>query len=111
MSNAIELLPIKQLLEMKFFIPSYQRGYRWGKQEITDLLNDIYEYQNEANSQEQTTKVGMFYCLQPVVVKGRGDGSYENYTSYSKPKVATSCLTCALPKVSKYIAANNTSRH
>lgn len=72
MSNAIELLPIKQLLEMKFFIPSYQRGYRWGKQEITDLLNDIYEYQNEANSQEQTTKVACFTVYNRLLLRAGG---------------------------------------
>ena len=28
---------------MTFFIPDYQRGYRWEKQQVTDLLNDILE--------------------------------------------------------------------
>ena len=44
-----------------FFIPSYQRGYRWGDKEITRLLNDIY--QNGDNS----------YCLQPIVVRKEND--------------------------------------
>lgn len=26
------------------FIASYQRGYRWGKDEVKALLNDIYLY-------------------------------------------------------------------
>ena len=26
-----------------FFVPSYQRGYRWGKDEVLRLLNDIYD--------------------------------------------------------------------
>ena len=25
----------------KFYIPSYQRGYRWGEEEVTRLLEDI----------------------------------------------------------------------
>lgn len=25
-----------------FYVPSYQRGYRWGKEEVTRLLEDIY---------------------------------------------------------------------
>ena len=29
---------------MKFFIPSYQRGYRWTEQQVKDLLNDILEF-------------------------------------------------------------------
>ena len=47
-----------------FFVPSYQRGYRWGKDEVLRLLEDID--QNGDNS----------YCLQPVVVRKNGD-SYE----------------------------------
>jgi hypothetical protein len=48
-----------------FYIPSYQRGYRWGEQEVLQLLEDM----RESN--------GATYYLQPVVVKGRGDGSWE----------------------------------
>ncbi|MBQ8739655.1 MAG: DUF262 domain-containing protein [Clostridia bacterium] len=40
-----------------FYIPSYQRGYRWGKDEVSRLLDDIYSNGNNN------------YCLQPVVVK------------------------------------------
>lgn len=46
---------------IKFFIPSYQRGYRWGSDEIVRLLKDINEYDKERD--------GDFYCLQPVVVR------------------------------------------
>lgn len=49
----------------KFFVPSYQRGYRWGNEEVTRLLDDIY-----ANGT-------LNYCLQPVVVRRRNDGSFE----------------------------------
>ena len=35
----------KLVLDIKgmFFVPAYQRGYRWGKAEVTRLLDDIYE--------------------------------------------------------------------
>lgn len=49
----------------KFTIPAYQRGYRWEKEHITMLLNDIYE-NGESN-----------YSLQPIVVKKLDDGSLE----------------------------------
>ena len=26
-----------------FFLPDYQRGYRWGKDEIERMLDDLYE--------------------------------------------------------------------
>lgn len=48
-------------VEGNFDIPSYQRGYRWGKDEVYRLLDDIYT--NGANN----------YCLQPVVVRKNFD--------------------------------------
>ena len=48
-----------------FYVPSYQRGYRWGKPEVERLLDDIYSTKGTRN-----------YCLQPVVVK-RNDDRYE----------------------------------
>ena len=37
----IEPMNIQQLLDKNFFIPAYQRGYRWTPQQIKDFLNDI----------------------------------------------------------------------
>ncbi|HGF7372278.1 TPA: DUF262 domain-containing protein, partial [Vibrio cholerae] len=64
----LELKPINDLLDLSFFIPAYQRGYRWSKRQVTELLNDVYEFCLNKNKTEQD-----FYCLQPVVVKARGD--------------------------------------
>lgn len=64
MSNQISLKTINDLLDSNFFIPSYQRGYRWTEQQVKDLLNDIWEFTNKPNKQS-----GEFYCLQPIVVK------------------------------------------
>lgn len=59
--------PIGDLLQENFFVPRYQRGYRWGKQEITELLDDILQYYRA--TQDRENRVSKFYCLQPVVVK------------------------------------------
>lgn len=61
--NKIELKSVSELLGMKFFIPSYQRGYRWTDLQIENLLNDILEFSKGID--------GDFYCLQPLVVKKR----------------------------------------
>ena len=61
--NKIELKSVRELLGMKFFIPSYQRGYRWTDLQIENLLNDILEFSKGVD--------GDFYCLQPLVVKER----------------------------------------
>ena len=58
--NTIKETAVGELLGMNFFIPGYQRGYRWTEQQVNDLLNDINEFKPETNS---------WYCLQPLVVK------------------------------------------
>ncbi len=60
--NVIEILPIKDILTWDFFIPDYQRGYRWTELEVEKLLDDIWEFKDKPNKKE-----GEFYCLQPVV--------------------------------------------
>lgn len=68
--NKLKLRPINDLLGEKFLVPSYQRGFRWSKQQVDDLLNDIWKFRkdNEDKSKE------VFYCLQPVVVsKNEGE--------------------------------------
>lgn len=62
-NNQITIKPISELLGMNFFIPSYQRGYRWTEQQVTDLLNDVWEFINKPNKKDDE-----WYCLQPVVV-------------------------------------------
>lgn len=49
----------------EFFVPAYQRGYRWGEHEVRLLLDDI------------TEAAGSDYFLQPVVVKRRDDDRWE----------------------------------
>src|SRR5471032_3055337 len=44
-----------------FFVPAYQRGYRWGRHEVEALLDDIYVDGKRGENDN--------YCLQPVVVK------------------------------------------
>lgn len=53
----------------KFYIPSYQRGYKWGKNEIEALLDDLCQYKPGKNDE--------FYCLQPIVV--RWDGEHKHW--------------------------------
>lgn len=70
--NNIELKSISELLRMNFFIPSYQRGYRWEERQITHLLNDILEFQKKPNKSE-----GEFYCLQPLIIAKREKDVWE----------------------------------
>lgn len=65
MNNDI-ILETKLVAEISgdFYVPSYQRGYRWGEVEVIRLLDDVYQ-----NGKKN-------YCLQPVVVRKKG-GIYE----------------------------------
>jgi hypothetical protein len=72
--NNISIRTINDLLKNNFFIPSYQRGYRWTEQQVTELLNDINEFSPKEieNSNEKT-----WYCLQPIVVKKKDDNEWD----------------------------------
>lgn len=58
--STLELKSIAELQDLAFFIPDYQRGYRWTRQQVEDLLNDILEFSQKENAG--------IYCLQPLVV-------------------------------------------
>ena len=64
MYNIQIILETKLVGDIKgsFYVPSYQRGYRWGKDEVIRLLDDIYTNGNKN------------YCLQPVVIRNSDRG-------------------------------------
>ncbi len=66
MSNALR--QIQGLQDYQFYMPSYQRAYRWGEDEVNALLNDILDFAIKEKSEEE------FYCLQPVVVQEYEEG-------------------------------------
>ncbi len=57
----LKLKSIGEILEYNFFIPYYQRGYRWGEKQVIELLEDISSF-------SETKEEDDFYCLQPIVV-------------------------------------------
>ena len=61
-TNNLQLMAIPELSGLHFFIPDYQRGYKWEKDQIYALLKDLWLYFHSGNKNQ-------FYCLQPIVVK------------------------------------------
>lgn len=59
--------PIAEFLDVKhhFEIPSYQRGYRWEKKQVLDLLEDIKSFAKMSVKSDEDDS----YYLQPLVVK------------------------------------------
>ena len=78
-SAAIELRSINRLLvdedgsPARYWIPAYQRGYRWDRLQVTQLLDDIWDFIQASEEKRRTS----FYCLQPLVVRKLEDGGYE----------------------------------
>jgi hypothetical protein len=67
------LLTDEQGQPTRFRIPAYQRGYRWAPLQVTQLLDDVWEFiQTSEGGNRQA-----FYCLQPLVIKALTGGDYE----------------------------------
>lgn len=79
MNKSLELKSIYELLYNEegkpesFFIPSYQRGYRWTTQQVEELLEDILEFDTDVRLEKNKG----FYCLQPIVVKRSNNSNYK----------------------------------
>lgn len=50
-------------LDKPFFIPIYQRGYRWTDIQVMELLEDLKEFMIQKQSRDE------LYWLQPVIIK------------------------------------------
>ena len=70
MDNTIYQYTIGDLLDGRyFFIPSYQRGYRWTEKQVGDLLRDLLCFANDYANEGQDKKQDQFYCLQPIIAR------------------------------------------
>lgn len=55
---------IEDLKDYRFFVPSYQRGYKWRPQDVKYLIHDLIEYKGDKP-----------YYMQPLVVAEK-DGKF-----------------------------------
>ena len=70
MDNSIHQYAIGELLDGRYFyIPSYQRGYRWTMKQVEDLLRDLLCFTNDFANEETEKKKDQFYCLQPIIAR------------------------------------------
>lgn len=51
-----------------FWIPSYQRGYRWTSVQVSELLDDVWEFHRADPRKDE------YYWLQPIAVKQCANG-------------------------------------
>lgn len=70
MDNSINQYAIGELLDGRYFyIPSYQRGYRWTEKQVGDLLRDLLCFANDFANEGKEKKQEQFYCLQPIIAR------------------------------------------
>lgn len=62
-----QLVEEQQTSNMSFLVPCYQRGYRWQRVNVSDLLNDLCEFIHSDKD---------IYSLQPLVVYDSHDNTY-----------------------------------
>lgn len=74
--NELSLKAIPDLYGKNFFIPDYQRGYRWGTRQVEQLMNDLCCFFDGKGK-------GDFYCLQPIVVKELAESEKNTYDLHS----------------------------
>lgn len=56
-------------LKGTFFVPRYQRGYRWDKADVRRLLDDLKDF----ITAPEPTPTEATYSLQPIVIKRHGE--------------------------------------
>lgn len=77
-----KMVSVKELHKKNFYVRDYQRGYRWTKTEIEDLLSDIEEINGDK------------YCMQPLTIRKIDAGQlYRRYLSDSGIKSCTESAT------------------
>lgn len=84
-TEIIQELSIKELFESedRYTIPIYQRNYAWGEKEITQLIQDITDYQ-EMSDQNQS-----YYLGSLVVFKRKEDDKYIYETIDGQQRLTT----------------------
>ena len=66
-NNDLEIgLKLVGNIKGKFRVPSYQRGYRWTKTQVEQLLKDIITLKPKSRDDGGIFHVN--YCLQPLVI-------------------------------------------
>ncbi|MCI5560285.1 MAG: DUF262 domain-containing protein [Phocaeicola sp.] len=64
----VDVLCVENILKDRYIIPLYQRNFAWGEEQISKLLQDIYESMCSGDE---------YFYVGSLIVLQRGDGVYE----------------------------------
>lgn len=106
MSENLELKSISEILGKDFYIPSYQRGYRWDARQVEDLLEDILEFSKR--KERNLLKSKEFYCLQPIVIKHNEKEKYYRVIDGQQRLTTIYILLKYLEEARKFFDKNKT---
>ena len=82
MDNILEQYAIGDLLDGRYFyIPAFQRGYRWTEKQVGDLLHDLLVFSYEAKDKD-----GEFYSLQPIIARPMTSEEIQKLTEDGLPE-------------------------
>jgi Uncharacterized conserved protein len=73
MKQNLQPVTVKEVInegKNTYIIPSYQRGYRWGKEEIEAFLEDVDAIRDDVKPKEM-------YCIQPLILMETSAGKYK----------------------------------
>ena len=78
------------LNDKTYYIPEYQRGYKWSKQQVEQLLDDVYRF-------SLTRDEDHFYCLQNITLfQNLEHEKYLNVVDGQQRLTTTTLLLCYL---------------
>ena len=71
----LSLKSVQQILDegYAFYVPAYQRGYRWTAHDVELLIQDLIHFKREEDLKIPSIRCP-FYSLQVVVLKNGKDG-------------------------------------
>lgn len=91
-----EIKSVKELLEMSLDIPDYQRPYKWGIQNVEDLISDISNSIAEADRYRDHFK----YRIGTVILHKNENGVYEIVDGQQRIITLTLLRKCIDPEFS-----------
>ena len=87
--SSINRVSIPELMDGRyFFIPAYQRGYRWTSEQVKALLRDLFTYAKGVKHDDNNVVEGDYYCLQPIVAREITDSEEKESLNIDQDKQA-----------------------
>ena len=77
-NNAIKLLNVQKIIDegYSFFVPKYQRGYRWTEEQATRLMQDLLDFERAEGGKSEEERCP-FYSMQVLVVEEKENNVFE----------------------------------